>query len=48
MEPLTVFAECDTSIVSDAMDAHGLDGVMEDSRLKPRPSGRGYSRQFLH
>ena len=22
--------------------------VMEDSRLKPRPSGRGYSRQFLH
>ena len=28
MEPLTVFAECDTSIVSDAMDAHGLDGVI--------------------
>jgi len=22
--------------------------VMEDSRLKPRPSGRGYSRQLLH
>jgi hypothetical protein len=22
--------------------------IMEVARLKPRPSGRGYSRQFLH
>ncbi|SEL66765.1 hypothetical protein SAMN04488691_106262 [Haloferax larsenii] len=26
----------------------GLGQIMEDSRLKPRPSGRGYSRQLLH
>lgn len=28
MDPLSVFEECDTSIVSDAMDEHGLDGVV--------------------
>jgi len=27
-DPLSVFAECDTSLVSDAMDEHGLDGVV--------------------
>jgi regulator of RNase E activity RraA len=27
-DPPSVFAECDTSLVSDAMDEHGLDGVM--------------------
>ena len=28
MEPTAVFADCDTSIVSDAMDEHGLEGVV--------------------
>lgn len=28
MDPIAVFSECDTSIVSDAMDEHGLDGVI--------------------
>lgn len=28
MDPLSVFEECDTSIVSDAMDEHGLNGVV--------------------
>lgn len=28
MDPLAVFADCDTSIVSDAMDEHGHDGVV--------------------
>lgn len=27
-DPLSVFVECDTSLVSDAMDEHGLDGVI--------------------
>jgi regulator of RNase E activity RraA len=27
-DPLSVFAECDTSLVSDAMDDHGLNGVV--------------------
>ena len=27
-DPPSVFAECDTSLVSDAMDEHGLDGVV--------------------
>jgi len=27
-DPLSTFAECDTSLVSDAMDEHGLDGVI--------------------
>jgi regulator of RNase E activity RraA len=28
MEPTAVFADCDTSVVSDAMDEHGLEGVL--------------------
>jgi regulator of RNase E activity RraA len=27
-DPLSVLAECDTSLLSDAMDEHGLDGVL--------------------
>ncbi|MFC6754375.1 hypothetical protein ACFQEU_13035, partial [Halorubrum tibetense] len=26
----------------------GVDPIIEVTRLKPRPEGRGYSRQFLH
>lgn len=29
-DPLSVLAECDTSLVSDAMDEHGVDGVITD------------------
>lgn len=28
MDPVSVFTDCDTSIVSDAMDEHGLEGVV--------------------
>jgi regulator of RNase E activity RraA len=37
MDPVAVFEDCDTSTVSDAMDEHGLDGVV--SGLPPAASG---------
>lgn len=37
VEPIATFSECDSSIVSDAMDEHGLDGVV--TGLEPAAAG---------
>jgi regulator of RNase E activity RraA len=50
-DPPSVFAECDTSLVSDAMDEHGLDGVV--TGIPPaapghRAVGRARPLRFEH
>jgi 4-hydroxy-4-methyl-2-oxoglutarate aldolase len=43
--PITVFEQCDTSIVSDAMDEHGLEGVITGLRAAaPTHSAVGRAR----
>lgn len=43
MDPISVFADCDTSVVSDAMDEHGFDGVI--TGLRPAaPNHRAVGR----
>ena len=51
MEPTAVFADCDTSVVSDAMDEHGLEGVLTGlSPASPehRAVGRARPVRFEH